>query len=141
MDLLIAIMQRATVLDVGSHSVDRCWRQRPDRDSQVLQRVKEVAVGLAKGGPEGRRHGSEVWLLGNLDTRLPRLEAIDIGRFNGALRMESTRFTAVFDVDPEDDPFSLGRPAAFDVIRRGNLADSREDDGVGWGRTRLRTAH
>ena len=54
--------------------------------------------------------------------------------------MESTRFTAVFDVDPEDDPFSLGRPAAFDVIRRGNLADSREDDGVGWGRTRLRAS-
>src|SRR6266498_3245625 len=140
MDLLIAIMQRSAVLDVGGQAAHRWRRQTPDRERSAPQVIEEGAVGSTKRAPEGSRDGGEVRLLGNLDTRLPSLEAIDIRRFNGTTRMAATWFTAVFNVDPEDDPFRLRGPAAFDVIRRGNPTDSREDDGIGWRRTWLRSA-
>ena len=137
MDLMIAIMQRATVLDVRSRTIDCGRRQRSDWQCSIFQSIQEGAAGLAKCSPEGWRDGGEVGLLRNLDTRLPGLEAIDISRFDRTLRMEATRFTAVFDVDAEDNPFRLSRSTAMNVVSRRDLANTREDDRIGWGRTRL----
>src|SRR5881396_3758257 len=124
MDLLIAIMQRTTILDVGGQAIHHWRRQCPDRESTVLQGVQERAVGCAERAAEGRRDRAEVRLLRDFDTSLPSLEAIDISWLDGALRMEPTGFTAVFDVDSEDHPLRLGRSAAAEVVGWCDLANA-----------------
>ncbi len=104
MDLVIAVMQRTAILDVSRPTVHGGRRQRPDWESAALQRRQEVAVGLPERVPEVRFHDVEVWLPAHQDTRLPGLEAVDIRWFNRASRMETTRFTAVLNIDTEDYP-------------------------------------
>src|SRR6266496_511767 len=101
MNLLIAVVQRAAILNVGRPPVNRRRRERADRRTAALQCRQEVAVRLPKGSPECRIHRREVGPLAHFDTRLPRLEAIDIRRLDRTLRMESTRLAAILDIHPE----------------------------------------
>src|SRR5262249_2794595 len=52
----------------------------------------------------------------------------------------TTRFAPVFDVDTEDDPFRVPLVGTRVGLRR-EPANTREDDGVGWRRTRHRSAY
>jgi len=141
MDLVITVMQRATILDVGSHTTHCGRRQRPDWEGSAFQCGQEVAVRFSQGLPEVSRNRAEVRLLRNFDSSLPSLEAIDISRLDCPARVATTRLAAVFDIHTEDNPFRLGGPAAMDIVRRSKLADARPDDGIRWRRTRLRSAN
>jgi len=138
MDLMIAIVHRTTILNVGGHAIDGGRRQRADGEDAVFQVRQEVAVRCSEGLPEGGRNGAEVRLLRDFDSSLPSLEAIDISWLDGTTRMAATGFTAVFDIDAEDHPFRLSRSAAADVVDRSHLPNARPDDGIGRRRTWLR---
>ena len=141
MDLVIASPHCATILDVRSHPTHGWTGQRPDQRSVISrQPIQEGAAVRAEAPTEGRCDRAEVRLLVNKDAYSPCLEAIDVCRLNRALRMESTRLAAVFDIDTEDHPFRA-LPFARIVSVWRELADAREDDRIGRCRTRLRSAH
>src|SRR5262249_12360217 len=55
-------------------------------------------------------------------------------------RMQTTRLAAVFDIDAEDKPAQLGVLTAIATSSRLECPQTREDDRISRGRTRLRTA-
>src|SRR5262245_12893580 len=100
MDLLIAIMQRAAIHNIGRLAVDRVRRQRPWRHSandlaiddlgRRADGVDEVTAIRSQFRSEICRYGAEVRLLGDGDSRIPSLEAIDVGRRDRALGPPAT---------------------------------------------------
>src|SRR5262245_60779891 len=149
MDLVISVVHRTTIIDVGLHAVDNRVRECPRRNSadhlpvddlcRLADRVDEVTAIFTKGLPEGSRHVREVWRLRDVDTGLPRLEAIDICRFYCSTRVSTTWFAPVFDVDTEDDPLRVPFVGTRVSLRR-QSANTCKDDGIGWRRTRHRSA-
>jgi len=84
MDLVIAIAQRTTIVDVRCQPTDGRRRQRPDQVSSRigLQACYEGAVVRSEALTEGSRDRAEVGLPIDRYTRPPRLEAIDVRWFN-----------------------------------------------------------
>src|SRR5437867_1979458 len=111
MDLVIAAIERPTIINEGRLAIDSCRRQAADGQSSVVQFIQEVAVGRANGCPEGIHVSSEesratqvvgIALLLGHDAGVPGLEAIDVRRLNGVLGMEPAWLAAVFDINAED---------------------------------------
>src|SRR5438093_337044 len=127
MDLVIATIQRTTILNVSGDTVNGGRRQRPDWERSVAQRIQEVTVRLSESRTEGGRYRGEVRLLAHRDTRLPSLEAIDIGRLDCALRVMPTWLTPVFNIDAEHHIFRRLIARALAAINfRFDSRDTRE---------------
>src|SRR5207249_3360500 len=142
-----AHIERTTILDVSRLSEDIRAGQIARHDGYTVievslrraQRVQEGAAIRCERLAQADRDGREVGLPAGRDTSLPSLEAIDIrGRICELL--VATWFAAVFDIDAEDDPFrTLAASAAIGPAC--HPANTGEDNGVGWRRTRLRPAN
>ena len=112
MYLAITVIQRPTIRDRGRYrrtvEPDRFRRQSSDREVAISQPIQESTAILGKGLAERRRDrdGLDVLLIDG-DTCRPRLEAVDVSRFDGSARMAATRLAAVFNIDAHHHPLSL----------------------------------
>src|SRR5262249_41823768 len=93
-----------------------------------------------KAGTERRRHRAGIRMFDHLDARIPSLEAIHVGWLFGSARMQTTRFATIFNVDTEDKPAVWFVLTAGPTPGRREDAQTREDDRIGRGRTRLWSA-
>src|SRR5215475_6140419 len=111
MDLLVAIMQRAAIHNVGSYTGNGRARQcawRHATDDHAVDDLVWSADGLDERAAIGAQRRTErfdytagVSVLGNRHAGIPSLEAIDISRFDCAARMLTTRLAAVFNIHTE----------------------------------------
>ena len=143
MDLLVAVIQRAAVVDVRWPAADVRVGQSPGRHSRWTtgaDRLDERAVIRRNAPPEVGRYRAGIRVLLHRDARIPSLEAIHISRLFGAARVETTWLAPVFDIDAEHKPAQ--RLVLATVTTRGRLeySQTREDDRIRWGRTRFRSA-
>src|SRR3989442_4051953 len=150
MDLVVARVERTTILDVSRLSEDIRAGQIARHDGLAVigsttetiiltQAVQEGAAIRCERLAQANRDGREVGLPGGRDTGLPSLEAIDVSRRICEL-LVATWFAAVFDIDAEDDPFRT-LAAATAIGPASHPANTAEDNGIGWGRSRLRPAN
>ena len=134
MDLLIAVAQRATVVDAGADAKDNRRRQGPRQERSInadaLQERAAIGTKLSAEGidvTEGtrRREAIRIGLLEHRDARIPSLEDIDVRRIDATFRMAAARLAAILDIDAEHNPvFGL----AGAIIGRGlDRANARED--------------
>ena len=142
MDLLVAVIQRAAVVDVGWLAADVRVRQRPRLHagaSTGADRLDEGAVIRRNASPEVGRYRAGIRVLLDRDARIPSLEAIHISRLFGAARVQTTWLAPVFDIDAEDNPFrTLAASTAVGPLR--HPANTGEDNSIGWRWSRFRAA-
>src|SRR5437899_2483668 len=143
MDLLVTVIQRPAINDVRGHAAHSGTGQRAGSHSSRstgADRVYERAAILRKAITERSRDRAGIRMFDHCDSRIPSLEAIHIGRLFGSSRMQATRFAAIFNIDTEDKPAVRLVLAARATIGGREYAQTREDDRIGRGRTRLRSA-
>src|SRR5438067_833656 len=137
MDLAIATVQFAAVIDVRSADAEGCGSERRSdatRSQRISRSVSQADVGLGAGdgfaqvdvrrASLGQRH------CGRAD--VPDADAVTVGRQPlVALRTGTTRFAMIFDVHAEDHT-----SANAASIGHGVIANTREAHLVGWGAAR-----
>ena len=147
MELLIAVLQFTPVIDIGQTD----WRATRKNDCSLVAAVVQklgtkdtILIFQTVAGRYGvtKCQQSIGWIIQRSQFRIgqyPDTDAIPIPCELAATRMGTSGFTAIFDIHAEHHPFGLSGSTAPDIINRGDLADTRPDDGIRRGRTRLRS--